>query len=163
MAKKNKLYKLYIDNEDKVPVAVSDDKWLLGLFVVQRSLNKRNYNISHKKDDGDYTWDDRYLLYYFGYAISNYEYRYILNMMGEYQSDLELRIYELESSYDMHKSKMTRKERKAYKSAVKKLKKIDYGNNKKFATQMIDTIIHRRGMIVDYMENMEAFRQFMEG
>lgn len=160
----SKLYKLYIDNEKKVPVAVSDDIWLLELFIVQRKLKSRNYFIDRTTISKEtYFYNDNFIVYYYGYAISNYEYRYILDMTGEYQSDLELRIYELESSYRTHKNRMKKKEKKAFKETLKSLKRIDYSDNRKFAREMIDIVINRPGMIFERLDAMEAFKSYMEG
>ena len=161
----SKLYKLFIGNEKKVPAAVSNDKWLLELFIAQRGMSRKDISIDKVriKPKDAYNYDDNYLLYYFGYSITNYEYRYVLDMLGEYTSELELRIFEMESSYAMHKRKMTHKERKSFKKAIKTLKRIDYSDSKRFASEMIDTILNRRGMICDYMENLQMFKDCMGG
>jgi prefoldin subunit 5 len=65
----------------------------------------------------------------------------------------------------MYEKYLSSKEEKDIKKTIKilKKKKDNLGNNKKFAKTMLETIIDRRGYLVDYMDNMQKFIDCMEG
>jgi hypothetical protein len=144
-------------------VAVSNDMYLIELFIVQRELGKNKCDISRLKGDEKYNYADQFLFYYFGYAVTSIEYEYICSMNAEYESSLACRIYELENTLVRFKKVLTNKEKKAIKKSIKALKRIDLSEDVDTAKEMIDTILHRRGMIFDYLENLDTFRRCMEG
>jgi hypothetical protein len=146
-----------------MPAAVSDDKWLLELFVVQRNLRKSDCSIYQLDKHDKYNYPDAYLVYYFGYAVTSYEYRYICSMNAEYESDISNRIYELHNTLMLYEKKLTKKERKCIKKTIKILEKLDVSKDLGHAKGLIDNVIERPGMVIDYLENMDNFRQFMEG
>ena len=157
-----KYYKLiYLDNI--TPAAVSEDKWLLELFIVQRNLKKSDCEIYQLEKKDKYRYPDQFLVYYFGYAVTSFEYRYICSINAEYESDISNRIYELNNTLALYKSKLSKKERKCIKKSIKILEGIELSKDLDHAKSLIDTVIERPGMVIDYMENLDTFRQAMEG
>jgi hypothetical protein len=163
----SKYFALYLidKNDYKSLLAVSDDLWLVELFVVQRNLKKRNTFISKCKMKDIPPFSDKMLIYYFGYSVTEFEYNYIVNNELEYESEIDRSIYTLESGLIMYDKFMSKKERKKTKEVIRilKKKKDTLSNNKEFAKIMLDNVIDRPGMVIDYMENLNTFRECMEG
>jgi prefoldin subunit 5 len=65
----------------------------------------------------------------------------------------------------MYKKFLTKKEVVQTKETISMLKKKkkNLHKSKEFAKMMIDNVIDRKGMVIDYMENLEMFRECMEG
>ena len=60
------------------------DRFLLELFIVQRKYMNHKYEVTKIVNNDPSIYDfDYYMIYYYGYAITNYEYRYIYNVMKE--------------------------------------------------------------------------------
>ena len=152
---------MYRDNI--TPAAVSNDIWLLKLFIVQRKLHKKDCSIDQMNKADKYKYPDLFLVYYFGYAVTSFEYRYICSMNAEYESDISNRIYELNNTLVLYKKKLSKKERRNIKRTIKILSEIEVSKDLEHAKNLIDTVIERPGMIIDYMENLDTFRQCMEG
>lgn len=160
-----KYYTLYLRTKDNYSalVATSKDKWLLELFIVQRHLEKRDISVEKVSDKNLVGRSDKFLLYYFGHAITEFEYQYITSQTMEYESDLSYRIYEMGNILAMYGKVMKPSQKKALKNCIKKLKKIDIEKDKKFAAGMLDTIINRPGAVTDYMYAIDRFKECMEG
>jgi hypothetical protein len=164
MSKYFALYKTDKNNYNAL-LAISDDLWLVELFIVQRKLDKKKLRIDKCKLKELPPFSDKNLIYYFGYPVTEYEYNFITNNQLEYESEIERSIYTLESGLIMYEKYLSSKEEKDIKKTIKMLKKKknNLGNNKKFAKTMLETIIDRRGYLVDYMDNMQKFIDCMEG
>ena len=98
---------MYRDNI--TPAAVSNDIWLLKLFIVQRKLDKKDCSIEQMNKADKYKYPDLFLVYYFGYAVTSFEYRYICSINAEYESDISNRIYELNNTLELYKKKLSKK------------------------------------------------------
>jgi hypothetical protein len=157
-----KYYKL-IFKDNPVPVAVSNDKWLLELYLVQRNLKKKDCSIYQLEKKEKYNHSESFLVYYYGYAVTSFEYRYICSLNAEYESDIYFQIYDLSNTLNIYKEKLSKKERKCLKESIKILEKLDVSKDMDHIRHTIDTVINRPGMVVDYLENMDMFRQCMEG
>jgi hypothetical protein len=97
--------------------------------------------------------------------LTEFEYDYVTHETLEYESEIDRSIYTLENGLIMYRKFLEKKEVKKVKEAIKILKKRkeDLPKNKKFAKEMIDTIIDRPGIMYDYMNNLDEFRYCMEG
>jgi hypothetical protein len=114
------------------------------------------------KPNEQYGYPDQFLIYYFGYAVTSMEYRYICNMKAEYESDIYARIYELENVIVRHKDSLTKKEIKYIKKSIKALKRLDLSKDKNHAKALISNVIERPGLIRDYLSNLDSFREYMD-
>lgn len=167
MSKNNneKYYSLYLINNNKYEslLAISDDRWLVELFVIQRNLRKKKIIVKKERAKDLPPFSDKFLIYYFGYAVTDFEYNYIVNNALEYETEIVKAIYNLENGLIMYRRFLKPNRIKAIKKAIKYLKEEQKGfkKNKKFAKDMIDTVIDRGGLVIDYMENLEKFRQCM--
>ena len=161
-----KYYGLYLDDKgNETLLAVSKDKWLVELFIVQRKLRKKAIIIKKQKAEDIPPYSNRFLLYYFGYPLTEFEYDYVTHETREYESEIDRSIYTLENGLIMYKKFLDKKEVKRIKKAINILKKRkdNLPRNKKFAKEMIDTVIDRPGIMYDYMNNLDEFRYCMEG
>lgn len=148
---------------NKALVAISKDKWLLKLFIVQRKLDENQCIIKKKKDSKiQVLYNDNYLKYYFGYAITRKEYEYVTRMGLEEQSDINMQINDLETILELYKNKLAKKEKKTIKRTIRILKAIDVDNDKKIAERRIDEIINKSPLVEEYFYNLEAFRNYIE-
>lgn len=148
---------------NKAVIAISKDIWLLQLYIVQRNLNENNCKIKKKKKIKDYViYNDNYLKYYFGYAITRKEYEYVTRMGLEQQSDIDMQINDLEIILSLYKNKLKKKELKILKDSMKILKSIDVFNDKKIISTHIDTILNRNSLVDEYFYNLEKFKNCME-
>ena len=153
----------YKSNDNyKTLVAISKDKWLLELFVGQRKIDKNRISIRKITNKEAMGKSDKFLIYYYGYSITDLEYQYIISEEREYESDLAFKIYEMENTLATHGRMMKPATRKALRKVIKKLKKINVEKDMKFISTRIDTIINRPGMVLDYFYAMDAFRNAME-
>ena len=153
--------KLYTLKSDGVLVAVSNDKWLLELFLVQRGYILERCEIS-RCFDKDQAISDLFLVYYFGYPITSHELSYINRMEEEYRSSIDEEIFRLEKILDRFDYKLSKKDRKNIKKTIKALKKIDTSDDIGFANRMIGDIINQPASVMEYLENLELFKSCME-
>lgn len=163
----SKYFALYIKEKNNYEslLAVSDDLWLVELFIAQRKLKKKNLTLVKRKLKEIPPFSDKHLIYYFGYSVTEFEYDYITNNELEYESEIDRSIYTLESGLIMYDKFLLKKERNQIKDTIclLKKKKSTLYKNKEFAKIMLDNVIDRPGMVIDYMENLNAFRECMEG
>jgi hypothetical protein len=163
----SKYFALYLidKNDYKSLLAVSDDLWLVELFVVQRELRNKKVLIEKCKLKDLPPFSDKHLVYYFGYPVTEFEYDYIVNNQLEYESEIDRSIFTLESGIIAYKKFLTNKETEQIKETIRMLKKKkkNLHKSKEFAKIMIDNIVDRHGLVVDYMTNLETFRECMEG
>ena len=153
--------KLYTLKSNGVLVAVSNDRWLLELFLVQRGYKIERCEISRCLDE-DQAISDLFLVYYFGYPITSQELSYVTRMEEEYRSSIELEIVKLKELMNKFDYKLSKKDKKHIKKTIKALKKIDTSNDIEFADRMVKDIIHHPASVMEYMENLELFRSCME-
>jgi hypothetical protein len=152
-------YLLY--NDQTVPVAICKDKWLLELFIAQRKLDPKKCDIKKSKSK-EYLYNDRYLTYYYGHAITNIEARYIYHNTLEAESDVSLRIHDLEAMISGYKNELSAKKIKQLKSILKAFKKLNIPTSKKFAKRMLTDIIDQPKLITEYLEAIDLFRQCID-
>ena len=148
--------------ESDAPIAVCDDLWLIKLFIVQRRLKKSKCIIDSMSKSEKYNYPNQFLIYYFGYAVTSMEYRYICSMNAEYESEIEMQIYELRNTLMIYDKNLTKKERKSIKNTIKVLEKLNVSKDMEHVKANIDTVIDRPGMVIDYLENLDTFRRCME-
>lgn len=153
---------LYIDGH-KSPAAISKDLWLLELYIAQRHVSKKNFAILKEKAHKRYDDPDIFLQYYFGYAVTAMEYRYITSMGYEYMSDIQTRIFDLENTLTWQGKYLKKKDIKKLKKAIKVLKKIDLEKDENFISHMLETVIDRPMLVQEYFDNMQMFINAMEG
>lgn len=153
--------KLYTLKSDGVLVAVSNDKWLLELFLVQRGYKFERCEISRCLDK-DQAISDLFLVYYFGYPITAHELSYVNRMEEEYRSFINLEIVRLEEILTKFDFKLNKKDKKHIKKTIKALKKIDTSDDIGFANRMIEDIVNQPASVMEYLENLELFRSCME-
>ena len=157
-----KYYKL-IYGDNIIPAAVSEDKWLLELFIVQRKLAKKKCSIFLMDKTEKYKYPDQFLIYYFGYPVTSLEYRYVCDMNAEYESSIHWQIYELENTLSIYEKSISKKERKWIKKTIKTLERLDVSRDMEHVKRTLETVIERPGLIIDYLENLDEFRRCMEG
>ena len=144
-----------------VLIAISNDKWLLELFIVQRGYDFKKCEIIRTKDK-NYELSDFFLVYYFGYPITSQELKYVNGMRDEYESRIEEEIFRLEGLLDKLSGIISKKERKYIKKAIKTLRKIDSSTDLEFAHWILDDIIDQPAIVAEYFENLDLFKSMME-
>ena len=152
-----KIYKLCID--DKL-MGLCKDKFLLELFIVQRKYMKHKYEITKiiSKNSGIYDLD-YYMIYYYGYAITNYEYRYLYNVMKELDEKRKFNITKLEVT--LRDKSLTKKERKTIKRTIKILKSHKMEDDDEITSNMND-IIDNPYCVKDYLDMLDSFHSAIE-
>ena len=155
-----KIFCLYYD-ESTVPIAICKDKWLLELFIAQRKLKVNRCRIKKDKKD-HFLYNDRYILYYYGYAITNLEARYVEMNYMEAESDLDVRIHDVEVLIRQYQNILKPKRIKQLKKLLKEMKKVDLRESKQFAKRMIDDIIDRPKVVTEYLEALDMFKQCVD-
>ena len=145
---------------NKSVVAMSKDKWLLQLFIVQRKLNKDECRIKKKKKSNKCSYN--YLKYYYGIAITNREYEYITRLGLEAQSDIDMEINNLLDLLIIYKNSISKKEKKNIKKTIKTLEKIDVLKDKEIIKTRIDEILNKNSVVDEYFYNLEMFRNYIE-
>lgn len=160
MKKDFTVYTLYIDS---CPYVLCHDKWLVELYLVQRKLHKRNYEIRKEIERSmDCVEYNIYLVYYYGYAITQDEMRFIDSTMLEYDSGRKGKIFDLKCFLDKFKNKLTKSEIKAIKKTIKVLKKYK-SDSDEMVHSNLDTILNDPNCVNEYLMNLDLFRQEMEG
>lgn len=154
--------KAFVLKYHDAPVAVSTDKWLLELFIVQRKLDKSFCDIE-KANKEYFKYDSLFCTYYYGFTITNIEKRFIEYRTKEIESDWKLLKMDLKKQLVSYGDKLTKKDKKNLKNAIKTLDKMDLRNSKKHAGTMIDTILDNNGVVIEYLENLDRFRECMQG
>lgn len=155
-----KIFCLYYD-ESTVPIAICKDKWLLELFIVQRNLNVDLCSI-RKDKDGNYRYNDRYLVYYYGHAITNLEARYVEMNYAEAESDIDIRIHDLRTIIAKYQKDLKPKRIKELKKTIKALEKIEVRKSKKYAKYLLETIETRPREIYEYLEALDLFQHCLD-
>ena len=152
-----KIYKLCID--DKL-MGLCKDKFLLELFIVQRKYMKHKYEITKiiSKNSGIYDLD-YYMIYYYGYAITNYEYRYLYNVTKELDENRKFNITKLEVT--LRDKSLTKKERKTIKRTIKILKSHKMEDDDEITSNMND-IINNPYCVKDYLDMLDSFHSAIE-
>ena len=138
-----KYYSLYKKDNNNAPVAVSNDKWLLELFTVQRGLDASKVRIE-KESAEKHFGSGLFIVYYFGHAVTEYEFRYIMAKTSEHVSDIDYQIYELERILNIHKGKLKSKDKKRIKKTIHVLKKINPEEDDTFIASLLDDVIHHK-------------------
>lgn len=156
-----KYYSLY-KKDNNAPVAVSNDKWLLELFTVQRGLDASKVYIE-KESAEKHFGSGLFIVYYFGHAVTEYEFRYIMAKTSEHVSDINYQIYELERILNIHKGKLKSKDKKRIKKTIHVLKKINPEEDDTFIASLLDDVIRHKVVVDEYMYAMDRFRECMEG
>ena len=90
---KMKLYQLKVNN---VLLAISKDKWLIELFIVQRKFKDKKYELIKTNSESTMIYMDIFLMYFMGYAITQDELRYINEITGEHESNIAYQIFSLQ-------------------------------------------------------------------
>ena len=155
------IMKVFVLSTNGHKIAMCQDKFLIELFIVQRKLI--NYDVSLRKAKKEIKTYDTYLIYYYGYAITMREMEFI-NVRGmEYLSDLDFTIMELRAFIEEHRKYLKKKEIDTIKNTIKILKNKKKNKNLIFSKEMIECIIEEPGMMNEYLDNLEAFKNCMEG
>ena len=153
-----KVYVLYSGN---LKIALCNDVFLIELFIVQRKI--KDYKVEEQKAKKEIKNYNTFLVYYYGYAITMREMEFIEARGMEYISDLEFMIFELESFIDKHRKYMTKKEIKAINKTVRILKDKKKNKNLIFSKEMIDMVVNQPSIVDEYLDNIEMFKNCMEG
>ena len=140
-------------------VAICKDKFLIELYIVQRNITDFCVQIKDSKKDIKY-FDD-YLRYYFGYAITNKELNFITEQYGQYKSDIEFMVLELETFYNTYKKHMTKKEKKNIKDTIKLLNDKYENKDLIFSEEMVDILLNEREVVDEFMYGLEMFKNMM--
>jgi len=157
---KFKMYTLYVGN---IPVVFCADRWLIELYIVQRKLVEKKYQFHQDTyDTSMYQEFDDYLVYYYGYAVTQRELKYIVNSTEEYESFRKYKIHSLQGFLERFNHTLKKSEKKAIKETIKILKKYTCENDD-FIESQIDTILNHNDMVKDYMDATDMFRMHMEG
>ena len=152
-----KIYKLCID--DKL-MGLCKDKFLLELFIVQRKYMNHNYEVTKITSKNSSIYDlDYYMIYYYGYAITNYEYRYLYNVTKELDENRKFNITKLEVA--LRDKSLTKKERKTIKRTIKILKSHKMEDDDEITSNMND-IINNPYCVKDYLDMLDSFHSAIE-
>lgn len=150
--------KAFVLNYNNAPVAVAKDKWLLELLIVQRGLDRTEYEIKKIKAPKDIKMDDKYHIYLEGYVISNDEYSFLNNRILENRSTLEFLRDKLEAYLKLNKNgKLTKKEEKRILKMIKTISKNIDKPKKKHIRDFIEIIMFHN-LAREDMENLKTFK-----
>lgn len=152
-----KIYQLYID--DKL-MGLCKDRFLLELFIVQRKYMNHKYEVTRIVSNDPSIYDfDYYMIYYYGYAITNYEYRYIYNVMKELDENRKYNITKLEVT--LQDKSLTKKERKTIKRTINILKSHKMEDDDEIESNMND-IINNPYCVKEYLDMVDSFHAAIE-
>lgn len=140
-----KIYKLVFNNNNTL--AISKDKWLLKLYVVQRRIDQSKINIEKQKVEDNVIYLDNFLSYYYGYSITNLEKDYIECRGLDIESDIDNAI-ELVNKISLLKKKKIKKRLKRFRDT----------SSIPNVTTFLNELIDNASEVNDYMLNRTMFR-----
>lgn len=147
---------------DEVPVVISKDKWLLELYIVQRNMPRNRIDIIKIKSRDVTEYDDNYLNYFYGFAITNRESFWAYLFEEEQKAPYRETIRFLKQVTNSYKDRFSKKNfkylEKAYCVAKLSHEKVD----RDIIQEQINMIIDYPNLINEYLELRELFNYHME-
>lgn len=152
---------VYVLESNGSKIAMCKDKFLIELFIVQRKI--KQFSVEARNAKKEIKLYNTYLVYYYGYAMTMREIEFITARGMEYISDLEFMIFELKAFIEKHCKFLKKKEVETIKKTIRIFKDKKKNKNLIFSKEMVDMVINEPGMVEEYLDNLEMFKNCMEG
>ena len=137
---------VYVLESNGSKIAMCKDKFLIELFIVQRKI--KQFSVEARNAKKEIKLYNTYLVYYYGYAMTMREMEFIT---------------ELKAFIEKHRKFLKKKEVETIKKTIRIFKDKKKNKNLIFSKEMVDMVINEPGMVEEYLDNLEMFKNCMEG